>query len=142
MTAVAIFQFVGVGTSSQGHQLVSQADAKNGNVGLVGFGQMLNGDAALFGIARTIGYEESVIFLLADVVVPGHPDHSGIPLKQVSDDVVFYPAIDQQDPVFALSVYLLFTHTDLGNQVIQVGIVGFRFIVLKNHLPEHGSFFT
>ena len=75
-------------------------------------------------------------------MVPRNSDDGGVPLKQVADNVKFHTAVQQKDSVLSIAINLLFTHAYLCHEVLQVGIVSFGFIFLKNQFSQHGPFFT
>ena len=65
---------------------------------------MVDGFRADGRIAGTVGQEQTVVVHFGEIVVPRHPHDLDVPGNQAAEDVVLDAAIDQDDPLGALSV--------------------------------------
>ena len=95
MTTMTILQLICLGTGSTSQQLVTQANTHQGlYLFIVQEGtDMLNRLAALLGVTRTIGQEQTVKLQLVEVVVPRYADNLYTSVQQTTNDVGLDAAI-------------------------------------------------
>ena len=99
MTAMTIFQLIGLCTCSTGKQLIAQTDTHQRLHRLVlkERADMLNGLATTFRVARTISQEESVELQLIEVIVPRHAHHLYTTIQKTTDDVCLHTAVNKHN---------------------------------------------
>lgn len=111
VAAVAIFKFVGLGSSSFGEQLVAHADAKDRLVAQAhGATEILYSLAAHVRIARSVADEDTIVVELSVIVVPWHTHHLNPTLDEASENVALHATVDQHDSFLSTLVvayYLL-----------------------------------
>jgi len=125
VAAVAMLQLAGGGASRVGEEEISHADTKDGgDSGLVNeVAEVLDGRAALAGIAGTVGEEESIKRGLAEIVVPGEEMHLGTSCSQRADDVVLHSIVQESyHNITSLIEDLHVLRRYLSDQVAGVGI--------------------
>ena len=138
MAAVAVFQFKGTGTRRTGQQLISHADAENGFFLGHGTAQVFYGDAAESRVTGAVGNKEAVVLDAVEIEVPGYPDQFHTPFYKAAEDVVLDPAIYHDHPFVAAAVGNGLLAANVGNLVLQVGIVHREVLVLP-FLDDHSQ---
>ena len=58
--AVSVFHFVRIRTGCQCHQLMSEADCKDRDIGIVQFADLFNNGSTFFRISRSVGKHDAV----------------------------------------------------------------------------------
>lgn len=100
VSPVTVLELDGASTSSQGQQLVTQADTEDGDLG--GLHQALqveNGVLAVGGVTRAVGDEDTieVVGHLVDGVVEGEDGDTRATANQAPQDILFHTAVDDSD---------------------------------------------
>ena len=97
----------------------------DGFAGVHGFTDVVDGGLRHVGVARSVGYEESVVVDLVEVVVPWHEYDFDSAACEASDNVVFHSAVDEHDGLVAVAVGLDLSGADFGDEVFFVWVVEF-----------------
>mmetsp|Transcript_34549 Transcript_34549/g.108294 ORF Transcript_34549/g.108294 Transcript_34549/m.108294 type:complete len:215 (+) Transcript_34549:3498-4142(+) len=136
VATISELELISLASSSTSKELVSQADAEDGNVLLQRPPQVGNGLLAHGGVAGAVGDEQPVEPLLLDVPVPGNDSHAHSGSAERSDDVVLDAAVDRQDVHVAGAKGHGNLGGDVSNEVEHVGIAE-RDIFLHHDLSLH-----
>ena len=106
VAAVSVGKLVGLRTGSLGKQLVAHAYTAYRLPYRHGLAQVVDCFSSHVGIARAVGYEQSVIGYGCKIIIPGNADHFYASARQAAYDVVLNSAIDEHYGLLAFAVHL------------------------------------
>ena len=106
-----------------------------------GFTYILDGGLRHVGIARTVGYEESVVVDGVEVIVPWHEYDFDAAASKASDNIVFDAAVDEHNCLVAFAVGLDLSGAELWRRVFFVWVVQGIDVAASfdDDFAEHGS---
>ena len=139
VAAVAIFQFIGVGTSGPGEQLVAHAYSENRLVPFHRLAKVGDRDVAELRVARPVGDEQPVVVELVEIVVPRHPDDFHSPFHEAPEDVVLHATVNHHDCLGAAAIFNHILAADDGDLVGEVRVVDREILLhaVRNDHSEH-----
>jgi hypothetical protein len=100
VSTVAVLHLDGVGAGGDGQQLVAKTDAHDGDLGGGHkLAEVVGGAAAVGGVTRTVGDEDTVevVGRLVDGEVVGHASDRGATGNDGANDVLLYTTVDETD---------------------------------------------
>ena len=90
-------------------------------------------------VARAIGNQHAVEFLIQKIVIPGNPDHGRSSGEQATDDAIFAAAVDYHDPRFSPRVDHGTVHADQVYHVIAIGVMKLHVVSSNHNFSQHAA---
>lgn len=137
------FEFVGLGTGGDRHQLIAETDSECWNFFLQRFAHEFVGFGDEHRISGTVGEKYAVEFwsFIEEVVIPWNANDADSAVQEIFNGIIFDAAVDENDRLFA-ACFIGFWRfcRNLRDEIDFVGIEKFSGVFLVNHdFPEHST---
>src|SRR5258708_3099018 len=121
LASMPIFQFIRIATRCKREQLMPKANAKDGNATLQSSLNSTNRFVCHFGIARTIGYHNTIKGEIKawgkEIKIPWDGNYAHVSCKQAAHNVAFSATVNQGNSRISTSFTQNLPGRNLGNQV-------------------------